>query len=245
LFPSGGTDLTTLKQRLGTVGRSVLGPASERLFRSNFSYSAAGEDRLIISWLQYYGLKDFTQIRYCDIGAAHPKQLSNTFALYLCGARGVLVEPDPDQAIELRRVRPRDIVLNVGAAFDDQRSATLRRFTSRVFNTYSQKQADIVLEGSRTWPTEQRQHFIDEVQTELIPANDIIRDHLPGGYHLLSIDVEGFDFQILQSIDFERSRPKIICAELSKTAQELTDLLRPSGYELAATTPDNAIFRLK
>ena len=50
--------------------------------------------------------------------------------MYQRGARGILVEPDPQLADLLRKDRPRDVVLNVGAAFDERRSATLKRFNS-------------------------------------------------------------------------------------------------------------------
>jgi len=90
---------------------------------SDLSYSAAGEDRLVLSWLQViYQLKDASKIRYCDIGAAEPRRLNNTYILYARGASGVLIEPDPGQAQVLQRTRPRDTVLNVGVAFDERRS---------------------------------------------------------------------------------------------------------------------------
>jgi FkbM family methyltransferase len=235
-----------LKIKLAAILRPFLEPISRdlfRLFQLQLSYSAAGEDRLVLAWLQVvYGLHDFSHIRYCDIGANHPRTLNNTFALYERGASGVLVEPDPSQCVLLRRERPRDVVLNVGAAFDDRRSAKLQRFTASVFNTFSETQADVVLQSSKNWRPDQLQKVVDEVEIPLVPVNDILEKHFTEGIHFISIDAEGFDLPILRSIDFTRFRPKMICIESSA---DFDTILSPHGYEMIARTPDNVIYRLQ
>ena len=230
--------MSTIKQALGRIGRSVLEPAATSLFRSDFSYSAAGEDRLVLSWLStVYGLAP-SEIRYCDIGANHPRNLSNTFAMYQRGARGLLVEPDPQLADLLRKNRPRDIVLNVGAAFDERRSAKLKRFNSSVFNTFSDAQADLITSSSKNWRPDQLQDIQSEVEIQLVHVNDILSQG--DALHFLSIDAEGVDLPILQAIDFNVFRPKMICIEASAN---FDPILKPYGYEMTARTPDNVIYR--
>jgi FkbM family methyltransferase len=227
----------TLRQTLGHIGRSLLEPAATTLFRTDFSYSGAGEDRFVLSWLlSAYGLTE-TEIRYCDIGANHPRKLSNTFALYQRGARGILVEPDPQQADLLRRHRPRDTILNVGAAFDERRTARLKRFNSSVFNTFSDAQVDLVLNSSKNWRADQLQGIQSEVEIELVDVNDILSQG--DALHFLSIDVEGVELPILQAVDFNRFRPKMICIEASA---DFNSILNPYGYEMIARTPDNVIY---
>jgi FkbM family methyltransferase len=208
------------------------------------SYSGAGEDRFVLAWLQVvYGL-DIGKVRYCDIGANHPRTLNNTFALYLRGASGVLVEPDPDLVHILKQGRPRDTVLNVGVAFDDQRSARLKRLSSNVFNTFLQSHADMVSVSSKNWQPHQRQNVRDEVEIRLVPANDILSKHFADGIDFISIDAEGVDFPVLQSIDFKRFRPKMLCVEASRAPTEFDAVLNPCGYELIGRTPDNLLYRL-
>jgi FkbM family methyltransferase len=238
----------TFRRQIGAmVGplRRLAALQAQPVLVSEQSHSGAGEDRFVLAWLQVvYGLQDASKIRYCDIGAAHPKNLNNTFALYCRGASGVLVEPDPDQAAVLRQERPRDTVLNVGAAFDDRRSAKLKRFTARVFNTFSAAQANVVLESSKTWKPEQLQHVVDEVEIPLVPMNEILAKHFSEGPHFISIDTEGVDFSVLQSIDFTRFRPKMVCVEASRSPSEFDAFFNPHGYELIARSPDNLIYRL-
>lgn len=227
--------------------KTLISLAKGRLRASicDLSYSAAGEDRLVLAWLQdVYQLYDPSNIRYCDIGASHPKRLNNTYAIYLRGGSGVLIEPDPALIEALKKGRPRDIILNVGVAFDDRRNAKLKRFTASVFNTFSAEQANIVLEGSKNWAPDQLQEIVDEVEVPLVPINEILAQHFSGGIHFISIDAEGVDFLILKSIDFDRFRPKLICVERSRSIGDLDAILTPWGYELVAQTPDNAIYRL-
>ncbi len=237
--------MKTFRQRVGALVRPIRRMVALPPLDAHQSYSAAGEDRFVLTWLQVvYGLSDISKIRYCDIGANHPRHLSNTFALYTLGASGVLIEPDSTQCALLRRERPRDVVLNVGVAFDNRRSAKLKRFSSSVFNTFLQSQADLVAESSKKWEPHQIQAVVDEVEIELVPANDILSKHFPEGVEFISIDAEGVDFPILQSIDLLRFHPKMICVEASHAQSELDALLNPQGYELVGRTPDNVIYRL-
>ena len=74
---------------------------------------------------------------------------------------------------------------------------------------------------------------------KLTTLSNILETYLDNKFpDFMSIDVEGMDFQILQSIDFEKSFPKIICveaAEYSPTGagarrNELIDFLVTKGY---------------
>lgn len=212
------------------------------------SFSGHGEDLLVMGWFAHYGC-DPSRIRYVDVGANHPVVLSNTFLLYQAGARGVLIEPDPNLAAQLRARRPRDIVVNAGVAFDERRSATLFQMTSSVFNTFSQRQAEFVGSSSQRWDPRDRQQVVDEITVPLIPLNDIIREHLgEQAPHFLSVDAEGVDLPIMRTLDpallnADASVPTLICVEASAGAEAFLATLGPAGFEMAARTPDNWIFR--
>jgi FkbM family methyltransferase len=203
------------------------------------SYSGAGEDRVALAWLeQVYGRNPRT-LRYCDVGANHPIVLSNTFLPYTMGATGVLVEPDPDLCAQLRVTRSRDIVINAGAAFDERRSAKLKRLNSRVFNTFLAHQAETIISASEGW--HQKQAVVDEIDVPLLPMNDILAKHFSSGIDFISIDTEGVEFQVLASIDLNRFKPTLICIEATA---DFSVILGPAGYHQIAQTPDNFIFRL-
>jgi FkbM family methyltransferase len=235
-------------RRLGRAAYPVrrrIGQTLWRLFPppgyAKLSYSAYGEDLVALSWLAAAGLTPGA-IRYLDIGAAYPLHLSNTYIMAAAGARGVLVEPDPDQAEILRRERPTDIVINAGVAFDERRNARLWRMRSRVFNTFKKENAEKVVEQSKSWRPEQRQEIVDSVEIDLVPVSDILHAHFASGIHFVSIDTEGVSFNILQSIPFQQSCPNILCIEAERSIPEHQALLGAYGYRLICETPDNFIF---
>jgi FkbM family methyltransferase len=208
---------------------------------SSASYSAAGEDLLAWSWLSKPG-RDPAEICYLDIGAAHPTALSNTFLLYTRGASGVLVEPDPDQAARLRSIRPRDIVVEAGVAFDGSTRLTLTKTTNPMFNSFSRERAMKVVEQSQSWLPSQRQQIAGCIEAKMIPANDLLVTHFSGRQlDFLSIDAEGADFEILKSIDLARFSPRLICIEAQASIDEHLQVLG-ERYRLIFRSADNLMF---
>lgn len=206
-------------------------------------YSAYGEELLAQAWFEFNGF-DLAKLTYLDIGAAHPFHLSNTYLFYRYGAKGVLVEPDPDQVAVLRKKRPLDTVVSAGISFDTQRgNAKLYQMNLPFFNTFSSKQAAYVLESSQNWDPQHRLSLLREVDVPMIPINEIIDEYMAGlAPDYLSIDVEGHDLDVLKSLDLERFKPKIICIEPSNKTHLFDEILNPHGYSLMAKTPDNALY---
>ncbi|TWA90242.1 hypothetical protein [Bradyrhizobium stylosanthis] len=48
---------------------------------------------------------------YVEIGANHPVSTSSAYLMYQKGARGVLVEPNPELGALIRTARPRDVLI--------------------------------------------------------------------------------------------------------------------------------------
>jgi FkbM family methyltransferase len=208
---------------------------------AHFSFAAWGEDRIMDSWLILKGVNP-TEVRYLDVGAAYPVFLSNTYAFYRRGGSGVLVEPDPTQAAELKRIRPRDEVVQAGAAECSGRSHLIR-MSSPVFNTFNSDAAEKVVNQSRGWMPYQRQEVVDTIEVAMQSLGDILEKYFSDRLlHILSIDVEGMDYKLLRSIDFNRFRPLIICTEIGTALDHYTELLKPFGYQFVCWTPDNYIF---
>jgi FkbM family methyltransferase len=218
----------------------VADPLSRKWHKRSLSYSAAGEDQIVLGWLEQYHRLNGGGVRYLDIGANDPINNSNTFLFYSLGAKGVLVEPNPASIGKLERTRKRDTILNVGCAFDERRSAKLKRLTSHVFSTFEDAQASRIVAASEDWQS--RQTVVDEIEVALVPANEILASHLPNGVDFISIDAEGVDMPILKSIDLDRFRSKMICVEASSPMVEFDAYLSTFGYERFVRTPDNLIY---
>jgi FkbM family methyltransferase len=206
------------------------------------SFSQAGED-LVMHFL-------FQQLQvlrpsYLDIGANLPVAGSNTYFFYNKGAKGVCIEPDPELYGLIREQRPRDVVLNAGIGLGAGRTGDLHVFPHPYtgWNTFSGEEA-------RRRVAESGIRIKEVKQLSLLDINEVIRDHFDPWPNFISIDVEGMDLAILQTLDFSRYRPEVICAETvafgalnpGKKMTEIAGLLGGKGYFAYADTYINTIF---
>src|SRR5262249_37716331 len=99
------TLLDRVKDRLARV-RDVLPGSFART-----SFSQEGEDLLID---RIFERQD--RGTYVDVGAHHPRRFSNTELLHRRGWRGVNIDATPGSMAAFRRLRPRDINLEIGIA---------------------------------------------------------------------------------------------------------------------------------
>ena len=203
------------------------------------SYSQCGED-LIVRYI--FDVLRLPEPTYLDIGAHHPSHLSNTFIFYQNGSTGVNIEPDPQLFSYIKECRPRDINLNIGVS-DQKDILDFYVMSSSTLNTFSLEEAK---------KAESTKVKIDKtLQIAVEPVNDILIEHFSDAPpDFLSLDVEGLDFAILQSFDFLRWRPKVICVETitysekrdGQKIKKIEQLLTEKGYFSYADTHINTIF---
>jgi FkbM family methyltransferase len=162
-----------------------------------FTFSQYGEDVLLNC-----SLRPAREGFYIDVGAYHPWRFSNTYRFYLTGWRGLTIEPNPEIASEFRRLRPRDTHLVMGVA-GEASSLTYYRFKDAKLNSFDDARA-----------REMPQAILGRETIECLPLHEIVARHAPGEpIDLLSVDCEGLDYQVLASLDWEKTRPKVVIAE--------------------------------
>ncbi len=217
--------------------------ATERLSRlsgdAKVSYSQTGEDLIVHSVLRHLAIERPT---YLDIGANDPVFLSNTYRLYRQGFRGVCVEPNPKLASVFKRKRPRDEMLEV-AVGSTAGTAVLHVVSDPLLSTISLPQAEV-------FATTSKHHITQEVEVPVVPFMDLVRDHFDAAPDLVSLDTEGTDLEILESIDFTRCRPLIFCVETlsydehghSHKIAEIGEHMEANGYFVFGDTYLNTIF---
>jgi FkbM family methyltransferase len=219
---------------VGAAGLGVRAWRRSQNLHSRESYSEMGED-LVISDLLREGMR-ILRATYVDIGAADPVQTSNTYLLHQGGGHGVLVEPNPAFQARLRRYRPNDVVVNAGVGVTEEtaayyyviRDAPMRNTFSRADVEYLRKRAGReVVETVMTLP--------------LISINRLIAEKLGAAPDLLSTDVEGLDFAILQTLDFQKYRPAVIISE-TQPHGPIPEFLASKGYEIRGASMFNTIF---
>ncbi len=204
------------------------------------SFSQCGEDIVIDFVLNALRINKPT---YLDVGAHHPKYLSNTYFFYLRGCYGVCIEPDPYLFLKFKRKRKRDICLNIGVGAGEKTVSDFYIMSSRTLSTFSKDEA-------RRYQKYHNLEIEKIVEIPLVPLNDIIRTHFNRYPNILSLDVEGLELEILKSIDFKQYRPEVFCIETLIYAKdnrerkiiEISDFMNSNGYMVYADTYINTIF---
>jgi len=190
------------------------------------SFSQNKED-LIIEKILGYKINS-----YIDIGSNHPVKFNNTYRFYLYGAHGINIEPNLSLIKSYQQIRPKDKNLHLGIA-KQRGSLIFYQLDPDVDSTFSQKQA---MEKVRSGCVLLNQY---PVKTSTL-KNIFLKYFKNKKLDLLSIDTEGYDYQILQSNNWRRFRPKIICVEDNtlKTKKFLLNL----HYSLKVITTNNSLY---
>lgn len=210
--------------------------------RGRISYAQSGEDIIVDNILAWVGISKPT---YLDIGAYHPWVLSNTYLFYKKGGHGVCVEPDPELYKTIRKARKRDMVLNIGVG-DPQKAkeAVFQRLSLRTLSTFQIGAARRRLEY---YPNAK----VDEtMKVPIVSINEIIEEHLAPWPNFVSIDVEGGERDIIETLDFGRFKPEVFCIETLeylggkrlRKEREIIEIMNKNGYATFAETFLNTIF---
>ena len=200
------------------------------------SWSQSGEDRILHSLFDYFS--DRTRLSYADIGAAFPDSHNNSYLSYTLGGRGLLVEADPSYGPLYQGTRPDDVYVYAALVPERLRGAGSVLFhlnQDRGRSTASPEYAAMV----------QTHGFGTITATLSVPCltiNELLaRNPLPE-LDFISIDIEGFDLEVLAELDADRFDPKVVIAENDGGAPVHKEVMEAKGYSLYAFTFINSVY---
>ncbi len=203
------------------------------------SYSQCGEDLIIDFFFKCVGID---KPNYIDIGAHHPHFINNTFLFYKKGCRGINVEPNPILYPYFLRYREHDVNLNIGVSSSLNDQLTYYELSSSTLNTFSKSDMEEALANG--YKLER------EMNIDIVSMNEIIEKYYPkSGVNLVSIDVEGSEIDVLDSLDFSLYRPDLFCIEslyfsnkkICDKRYDAVEYLKSKGYVVYADTHINTI----
>jgi FkbM family methyltransferase len=171
----------------------------------NHTYASHGEDSICVAVLERLGIKHGS---YLEVGAYHPSIASNSALLNELGWNGALVEPNPFMANLLREARPGDAVFEFACGNNGE--ATLHMFSD--WASSNSMDEDFAAKISSGQGIEVARTIKVKVKT----VSEVIRLMELQGFdkpEVVSIDVEGMDFEVLSTFDFDYWKPTIFVIE--------------------------------
>jgi FkbM family methyltransferase len=171
------------------------------------SYSQNLEDVML-----WRALRGITKGFYVDVGANDPVVDSVTKAFYDLGWHGINIEPIKRHWEELCRQRPHDVNLLVATG--------AQKGNVEIFDTEIRGWATVDVEVRAKIEKAGiagQSYFVEERS-----LTDILDESSVSVIHFLKVDVEGFEEEVLQGMDFDKYRPWIVVVEATRpNTQEL------------------------
>ena len=204
------------------------------------SYAQSGEDKIL---RHLFNSRNKDTITYLDVGTNHPVMSNNTYLFYRTGSSGVCIEPNPLFASMIRKQRPRDICLNVGLGEEEASETDFFVMSAHTLSTFAKHEAEDLARNGK--------YEIEKViKIGLVNINSVIGKYFSQSPDLVSLDVEGWNEEVVRSFDFTMSRPFCFCVETltfaddgtGKKIEEIFEIFGDNGYEVYADTHINTIF---
>jgi FkbM family methyltransferase len=179
---------------------------------------------------------------YLDIGAHHPTNISNTKLFYDADSRGINVEANPYLFQQFMIDRPEDVNLNFGVG---KESGYMKFYMVDEHSGRNSFDYETVAAFVADYPQFEIKEVID------LPVRTVheLLNNIPVP-DFMTIDVEGLDYDILKSIDFQRYPFKVICVEVGGSdkinyADAVSSLLEENDYFSLIRCGANLIFVAK
>ena len=145
---------------------------------------------------------------YIESGASHPIDQSNTYFLESNGWKGMLIEPRTDHNVEYSMYRPNSIVENYALVGDNHNEDTISAYSGDVGHMYNVTG----IHGTELLKYNNNIK-INKVEWKASTLNSILRRHQIKNVDFFSLDVEGYEHDVISGIYFEYVKFEVILIE--------------------------------
>jgi FkbM family methyltransferase len=166
---------------------------------------------------------------FVEVGAFHSQELSQTWMLEKLGWSGMLVEPIPENADELRLNRPRSVVHQV-ALTSYEKAGTLKLHIAGEAGSQS---------GLIKNQQDAERKYQRNITVTATTFDSILGAEPRERIDFVSIDTEGNELDVLRGFDFSKHRPRLILVEDVVLDLKLHNFLASKGYRLLRRTQWN------
>lgn len=192
------------------------------------TFAQQGEDLILERIIQNTLGWDLNKKRfYVDVGAYHPILNSVTYNLYKRKWRGIVFDPYKQSKTLFEKYRPEDIFIN----------AVVGEVDNTEVDFFFSRKRDFSMQSSK-YPKKNKKYEVQKIKQVNI-AKELDRNSITN-FDVINIDVEGAEYEILKTIDFNKYKPFVViveikCGNVSEAlSSDITKLLFNEGYELHA-----------
>jgi len=175
--------------------------------------------------------------RFLDVGAHNGVFVSNTRRLWELGWSGVLVEPDPIVFTNL--MANYALAANPGAPVKLVNCAVTPKSGLGEFFSSPGGVSTFSLEHRMLWERDGGAKY-ETMFSYGVSFTDLFAT-FPPPYDFITIDVEGGNWGLLQTLDLEACGAELVCVEYESYDKEVTRFLDERGFDVTHTTRENFI----
>lgn len=185
----------------------------------------------------------FTDVKYkgiiVEVGAATPDTISNSYHFRVNGWRTISIEPNP-YFVELHKKAGSEIYDYACSNIDkDDIPFTIVGTMNTIdasgfsFHSFSHLESSSLLDKSipEDWIMTYNNMEKKEIKIKVRKLDTILKELKIKKIDILTIDVEGNEVKVLEGLDLNKYKPKIIVLENINNFFNFVELLSPYGYE--------------
>ena len=203
-----------------------------KFFIKKKSYAMDNEDTSVLDYF-----KDKKNGFYVDVGCYHPTHRNNTYLLYKKNWNGINIDTSQFSIELFDYLRPHDLNYNCAISNKNEFIKLYYQKELSQLSTTEKNQAETVFQGN-----------IKEKEIQAFTLDEILnRDKYKNSkIDFLDIDVEGADLKVLESLSFDKFKPKLVCVEIHAKEIKKSDIynfLIDKNYELLWSGVFSHIFK--
>jgi FkbM family methyltransferase len=204
-------------------------------------YGERGIDKLISR--VFFPDKSYKGV-FIEVGAADPTYLSISKHFRNIGWDIVSIEPNPYFAKRHREAG--NTILEYACGEKDEDSVDFEVATPRIKNGKITNESFSSLKVKecykQKYPEEFAQYSINKIKVKVRRLETIVKQQQIGGIDILSVDTEGWELEVIRSLNMSVNKPKLIVVENWLEDKGYNNCIIGYGYQFVCSLKPNEIY---